>query len=86
MTAARHEPEVRRPDGTVLFADVLRLHPGNGDNPTSIGLLGHHVVATFTSSRGRRNPPVSRICSEQNSPTGETSGEPRRPAPEPMRG
>jgi urease accessory protein len=43
--------EVRRPDGTLLFADVLRLHPGRGDNPTSIGLLGgRDLIARCTSS------------------------------------
>lgn len=36
----RAETEVRRPDGTLLFADVLRLNPSAGDDPTSIGLLG----------------------------------------------
>jgi UreD urease accessory protein len=42
------ETEVRRADGTLLFADALRLHPGGGDNPTSIGLLGgHDQVATL---------------------------------------
>ena len=42
------ETEVRRPDGTLLFADVLRLHPGAGDDPKSIGLLGpYDVVATL---------------------------------------
>lgn len=42
------ETEVRRPDGTLLFADVLRLHPAAGDDPKSIGLLGtYDVVATL---------------------------------------
>jgi urease accessory protein len=38
------ETEVRRPDETLLFADVLRLGPGAGDSPRSIGLLGAHDV------------------------------------------
>lgn len=42
------ETEVRRPDGTLLFADVLRLNPGGGDDPRSPGLLGaRDVIATF---------------------------------------
>lgn len=42
------ETEVRRPDGTLLFSDVLRMNPAAGDDPTSIGLLGgHDVLATL---------------------------------------
>jgi urease accessory protein len=42
------ETEVRRPDGALLFADVLRLNLAAGDDPRSIGLLGpHDVVATL---------------------------------------
>lgn len=42
------ETEVRRPDGTLLFSDVLRLCPSHGDSPRSMGLLGaHDVVATL---------------------------------------
>jgi len=42
------ETEVRSPDGTLLFADVLRLNPAEGENPKSIGLLGaHDVIATL---------------------------------------
>lgn len=41
------ETEVRRPDGTLLFADVLRLAPADED-PRSIARLGaHDVVATL---------------------------------------
>jgi urease accessory protein len=58
------ETEVRRPDGTLLFADVLRLHPGGGDNPTSIGLLGgHDLIATLYVISQRPDPAstVSRL-------------------------
>jgi len=42
------DTEIRRPDGTLLFADTLRLGPAAGAAPTSIGLLGpHDVLATF---------------------------------------
>lgn len=47
------ETEARRPDGRLLFADTLRLRPGDG-HPTSPGLLGgHDVLATlyFVSTR-----------------------------------
>jgi urease accessory protein len=58
------EIEVRRPDGTLLFADVLRLHPGRGDNPTSIGLLGgRDLIATLYVISERPDPAsvVSRL-------------------------
>jgi urease accessory protein len=42
------ETEVCRPDGTLLFADVLRLNPTAGDDANSLGLLGaYDVVATL---------------------------------------
>ena len=34
------ETEIRRPDGRLLFADVLRLNPTGGAPATSIGLCG----------------------------------------------
>lgn len=41
------ETEARRPDGRLLFADTLRLRPGDR-HPTSPALLGgHDVVATL---------------------------------------
>jgi urease accessory protein len=44
----RAETEVRRLDGTLLFADLLRLNPADGDDPRSIGRLGSaDVVATL---------------------------------------
>src|SRR5262249_26893257 len=42
------EVEARRPDGTLLFADLLRLSPSEGDGVRSLGLLGGgDVVATL---------------------------------------
>jgi urease accessory protein len=42
------ETEARRPDGTLLFADVLRLRPTEGGGLGSLGLLGRSdVVATI---------------------------------------
>jgi urease accessory protein len=38
------ETEVRRPDDALLFADVLRMKPGAGEDPRSDGLLGAHDV------------------------------------------
>jgi urease accessory protein len=53
------ETEARRPDGTLLFADVLRLRPGGGEAPRSIGLLGPYdvlaalyVISTVADARG----------------------------------
>jgi urease accessory protein len=51
------ETEVCRPDGTLLFADVLRLHPAAGDDPKSIGLLGaYDVVATLSIVTRKLDP------------------------------
>jgi urease accessory protein len=51
------ELEVRRPDGTLLFSDVLRLIPADGENPKSIGLLGpYDVVATLYVITSKRDP------------------------------
>jgi len=42
------ETEARRPDGTLLFADLLRFRPTEGEGPQSLGLLGgRDVVATL---------------------------------------
>jgi len=42
------ETEVRRPDGSLLFAETLRLTCADGGNPQSAGLLGRHdVIATL---------------------------------------
>jgi urease accessory protein len=42
------ETEARRPDGTLLFSDVLRMQPAAGDDPTSIGFLGgYDIVAAL---------------------------------------
>lgn len=51
------ETEIRRPDGRLLVADVLRIHPAAGDNPRSIGLLGpHDVVASLFVVTSRIDP------------------------------
>jgi urease accessory protein len=51
------ETDVRRPDGALLFADVLRMNPDAGDHPRSDGLLGaHDVIATLYVISGRSDP------------------------------
>ena len=51
------ETEIRRPDGALVFADVLRLSPGTGESPTTIGVLGaHSVVAALYVISGRTHP------------------------------
>jgi urease accessory protein len=51
------ETQVRRPDGRLLLADTLRLHPGAGEDPTSIGLLGpYDVIATLLVITARLDP------------------------------
>jgi urease accessory protein len=50
------ETEARRPDGTLLFTDVLRLRPKAGAGPRSLGLLGgRDVVATLYVVTQRAN-------------------------------
>ena len=42
------DTEARRPDGTLLFTDTLRLRPTEGEGPRSLGLLGgNEVIATL---------------------------------------
>jgi urease accessory protein len=54
----RAETEARRPDGTLLFADTLRLRPAEGEGPRSLGLLGgSDVVATLYVLTQRTSPP-----------------------------
>lgn len=51
------ETQVRRPDATLLFADVLRLTPGRGETPTSAGVLGpYDVIATLYVVSNRCDP------------------------------
>jgi urease accessory protein len=51
------ETQVRRPDDTLLFADVLRLNPRAGESPTSIGLLNaHSVIAALYVISGQTDP------------------------------
>jgi urease accessory protein len=52
------ETEARRPDGALLFADVLRLRPGGGEAPGSIGLLGpYDVLAALYIISTQADPP-----------------------------
>jgi urease accessory protein len=52
------ETEARRPDETLLFADVLRFNPGDGESPSPIGLLGPYdvIAALYVVSR-QTDPP-----------------------------
>lgn len=51
------ETEARRPDETLLFADVLRFNPGGGESPRSIGLLGpYDVIAALYVVSGQVDP------------------------------
>jgi urease accessory protein len=56
-TAAEPSTEVRRPDGTLLCSDVLRINPADGKHPNPLGQLGaHDVVATLYVISGRIDP------------------------------
>jgi urease accessory protein len=51
------ETEVRRPDDTLLLADVLRMNPRAGENPRSNVLLGpHDVIAALYVVSGLSDP------------------------------
>src|SRR5918992_1218444 len=52
------ETEARRPDETLLFADVLRFNPGGGESPSPIALLGPYdvIAALYVVSR-QTDPP-----------------------------
>jgi urease accessory protein len=51
------ETEVRSPDDTPLVADVLRLSPGAGEGPRSIGLLGgRDVIAALYVISAQTDP------------------------------
>jgi urease accessory protein len=53
------ETELRSPGGRLQFADVLRLSPGNGQDPRSLGMLGgHDVVATLFVVTAELDPPA----------------------------
>ena len=67
------ETEVRGADGGVLFADVLRLNPVQGDDPRSIGPLGSHdVIATLDVVAGWRSRARSSGCCELPLPAAAT--------------
>lgn len=51
------ETEARRPDGTLLFADLIRLCPAEGRGPQSLALLGGwNVLATLYLVTQRTRP------------------------------
>jgi urease accessory protein len=52
----RAETEARRPDGTLLFADTLRLCPEEGEGPGSLALLGGRKVAATLYILTQRTP------------------------------
>lgn len=55
------EIEARRPDRTLLFADVLRLNPAAGDDPRSLGLFGTHDVIASLYVVTDRLPPAALV-------------------------
>jgi urease accessory protein len=52
----RADTEASRPDGTLLFADVLRLRPAERRGPRSIGLLGGSDVVAMLYVVTQRAP------------------------------
>jgi urease accessory protein len=56
------ETEFRQPDGTLLVADVLRLHPAAGDDPKLIGLLGSYDALATLYIITRQADPTALVC------------------------
>jgi len=63
------ETEAHDLDGTLLFADSMRLRPGHVGDPRSPGVLGgYDVVATLYVCAPGCHRPTSSRCSERRSP------------------
>jgi urease accessory protein len=69
------ETEARRPDGTLLFADVLRLGLRGGETPRSIGLLGSYDVlaALFVLSTARESSDLVELLRASLAPCSEVT-------------
>jgi urease accessory protein len=72
----RAETEARRPDGALLFADVLRLCPAEGGGPWSLALLGgRDVLATlYVVTQRRRADELVELLREASSREGVLAG------------
>ncbi|WP_411093677.1 urease accessory protein UreD [Streptomyces sp. 049-1] len=57
------ETEVRSPDGTLLFTDMLRLCPGGPGDPRSPGLLGTYDVVGTLYAVSSHMPPRDLVAS-----------------------
>jgi urease accessory protein len=70
------ETEARRPDGSLLFADVIRLCPAEGGDPRSLALLGgHDVLATLhVVTQTRRADEIVELVREASSGEGVLAG------------
>src|SRR5262245_19998276 len=66
----RADTEACRPDGTLLFADVLRLRPAEGTGPRSIGLLGGSDVVATLSVVKQRAPAADLVDVLRHAPAG----------------
>jgi urease accessory protein len=56
------ETSVRSPDEELLFADVLRMNPGAGENPRSIGLLDAHDVISVLYVMSAQTDPADMVA------------------------
>jgi urease accessory protein len=56
------ETEARRPDGTTLFADTMRLRPGAVGDPGSPGMLGGYDVVATLHLISPRIPPAELVA------------------------
>jgi urease accessory protein len=72
----RAETEARRPDGALLFADLVRLCPGDGGGPRSLSLLGGwDVLATlYVVTQGRTAVELVELLREASFDEGVVAG------------
>lgn len=56
------ETQAQREDGTLLFADTLRLRPGHTGDPTSPGVLGGYDIVATLYMTGPRVPPPELVA------------------------
>ena len=56
------ETQTQREDGTLLFADTLRLRPGHTGDPRSPGVLGEYDVVATLYVIGPRVPPPDLVA------------------------
>jgi urease accessory protein len=65
------ETEVRDSGGALLFADTLRLRPGEIDDPTSPGVLGGYDIVASLYVVSATKPPAELVAELRQALSGE---------------